>query len=182
MAEAIELLAEKWVNPLTELVEFQVCDLTKAKEIVKKRRDFEYKLASGAIKDRRGLFFEAIAYEINLEVWRKKRFSDLKIKKVCESSLAGIRRINALFRRVASCYGKEDVKVWFQYLEYLLRSGQTKQMKQVAFDALKNHDKNVELWLLVIKREREEGNVLVCRKLFVRALRFLSTEEDLWSE
>ncbi|CAD7940855.1 unnamed protein product [Amoebophrya sp. A120] len=186
MAEQVELCVEQWVGPLHDLLQLGVFSKKEIDQIVETRRNQEYKMKhltrTGKTDLYRKATLQAIQYEIALDLLRKERLDSRKIdKKITESSLAGVRRINALFRRLChKC--PTDAKVWLQYLDFLLRSGQTKQLKEVSFQALRHHSRNPQLWLLAIRREAEEGNFEATRSLFVRSLRFLPKDVQLLKE
>ncbi|CAD7956901.1 unnamed protein product [Amoebophrya sp. A25] len=119
----------------------------------------------------------AIQYEIALDLLRQERMTELQlpVQKTTESSLSGMRRITVLFRRLCN-RTPADIKAWLQFADFLLRSGQTKQLKEVVFQALRHHSRNTQLWLLAARREAEEGNRHATRNLFLRSLRFLPAD------
>lgn len=138
MAEAVELCVEQWVGSLFSLLEGGVFSKPEVDAIVETRRGHEYRMKEVGRKGKTGEYrtavLKAIEYEIALDLLRKDRLKDTSSSSsssVTEAGLASVRRINALFRRlVGKC--RNDPKAWLQYIDFLLRSGQTKQLKEVA--------------------------------------------------
>eukprot|EP00391_Amoebophrya_sp_Ameob2_P012637 CAMPEP_0178989742 /NCGR_PEP_ID=MMETSP0795-20121207/4548_1 /TAXON_ID=88552 /ORGANISM="Amoebophrya sp., Strain Ameob2" /LENGTH=470 /DNA_ID=CAMNT_0020681187 /DNA_START=67 /DNA_END=1475 /DNA_ORIENTATION=+ len=188
MAEAVELCVEQWVGSLFSLLEGGVFSKPEVDAIVETRRGHEYRMKEVGRKGKRTEYrtavLKAIEYEIALDLLRKDRLKDTSSSSsssVTEAGLASVRRINALFRRlVGKC--RNDPKAWLQYIDFLLRSGQTKQLKEVLFQALRQHSRHAQLWLIAIKREHEEGNRHSTRALFMKALRFLPADVDILRE
>lgn len=183
MAESVEELIERMVPALHDLTNKKIFTASEVKKLLKKRKDFEYKLrsTSNGAEVNKSEFLKAIEYEIALECLRKKRSDDLGYKKLTVSDLDGQRRINMLFDRSVKLF-PNDKKMWFQYIDFCLRSGATKNLQRVIYKALRFHSKEARFWLIAAERECSSGNFKAARALCVRGLRFCPDSLHLWKE
>lgn len=124
MADVVQERLERMVPELDDLEKRGLFSRQEMAEIVKKRRQFEYRLQrpSPLKQD----FVDYIDYEKHLDrlrILRKKSVSrDLKAKgnkklKKSLSDYAGVRRILEIYR-IATSRFKGDLELWFQYLEF----------------------------------------------------------------
>merc|ERR1719329_426954 len=106
------------------------------RQIIKRRRDFEYLLhrVPGSSKDYLGY----VQYEVAMECLRKRRSKALNWRKKTISDYAGINRMHSIFNRGLAKY-KGDVRLWYQHVDFCLRSGSNKILQRVLMKAVKFH-------------------------------------------
>eukprot|EP00438_Fugacium_kawagutii_P011111 Skav203182 [mRNA] locus=scaffold39:223426:233211:+ [translate_table: standard] len=95
--------------------------------------------------------------------------------------IAGVRRIHNIFKRSTHRF-KGDLRLWYQHVDFCLRSGSSKVLQRVLMKAVKLHPKEASLWLLAADRELRQGHVDAARKLLMRALRCLPKSVKLLNE
>eukprot|EP00449_Zooxanthella_nutricula_P051605 CAMPEP_0198566768 /NCGR_PEP_ID=MMETSP1462-20131121/103790_1 /TAXON_ID=1333877 /ORGANISM="Brandtodinium nutriculum, Strain RCC3387" /LENGTH=264 /DNA_ID=CAMNT_0044297805 /DNA_START=6 /DNA_END=796 /DNA_ORIENTATION=- len=149
------------------------------RQIVKRRRDFEYGLQKAPPKQQDYLSY--IRYEVALECLRHCRSKALHWRRRTISDFAGVRRLHGIFDRGTKKF-KGDLRMWYQHVDFCLRSGSTKALSRVLTRALKFHPREVHLWLLAADRELKCGHIKAARALLVRGLRFAPTSSKLWGE
>ncbi|CAE7884784.1 utp6, partial [Symbiodinium microadriaticum] len=121
-----------------------------------------------------GLTCFQVRYEIALEALRRRRTSALRWRKYSISTVAGLRRIHNILHRGSHRF-KGDLQLWYQHVDFCLRSGSTAMLTRVLMRAVKYHPKEVHLWLLAADRELQQGHVEAARKLLLRGLRCVPT-------
>ncbi|KAK8969743.1 hypothetical protein KSP40_PGU003869 [Platanthera guangdongensis] len=146
MADEVQFRLERMANELEDLEKRGLMEWDKINEIVKQRREFEYRLQrpSPLKKD----FLDYIEFEKKLEAYRKcrKRMIIRQMKEEDEevggkkkrykkwkkslSDSAGIVRIMGLYKMAVSRF-KGDLGLWFQYLEFC-RERRHGRMKEVC--------------------------------------------------
>lgn len=154
MADVVQFRLERMVDELEDLVSRGLFSRQEIAEIVKRRRDFEYRL-----KRPRPLkqdFLAYVDYETqvdSLRVIRKKKIlgelerrqqqrkgdkeagdgekKSGKLWKRSISDVAGVARILEIYRLAVVKY-KGDLDLWFRYLEFC-RERKHGRMKQVGF-------------------------------------------------
>lgn len=188
---------ERMANELDDLEKRGLMEWDKINEIVKQRREFEYRLQrpSPLKKD----FLDYIEYEKKLEAYRKcrKRMIIRKMKEEDEkeggkkirkkkwkkslSDSAGIVRILGLYKMAVARF-KGDLGLWFQYLEFC-REKRHGRMKEALGQVLKLHPKVPGLWIYAAAWEFDQNlNVVAARALMQSGLRACPNSEDLWIE
>jgi len=124
---------------------------------------------------------KAIEYETSLECLRKQRSDSLGYRKTTVSDLDGLRRISMLYDRATKLY-HDEIEIWYAYIDFCMRSGQTKKLHAIVLRALRFHSAKPQLWLLAAERELKTGNFEAARALCVRGLRFLPDNVKMWQE
>eukprot|EP00913_Durusdinium_trenchii_P020955 g19691.t1 len=112
---------------------------------------------------------------------RRRRSEGLRWRKKSRSDYAGINHIHHIFSRGTKRY-KQDLRLWYQHLDFCLRSGSSNVLTRVLMKAVKYHPRQVSLWLLAADRELQQGHVDAARKLLMRGLRCLPTSAKLLGE
>uniref|UniRef100_J3MI18 U3 small nucleolar RNA-associated protein 6 homolog n=2 Tax=Oryza brachyantha TaxID=4533 RepID=J3MI18_ORYBR len=179
-------------------------------EVVRRRRDFEFRLRRRS--PLRADFLDYIAYELRLDALRdlrkraiiratpdsdhddddaddadekkrrrrKKRKGGKKWKKSV-SDVAGVLRVLDIYRMATVRY-KGDLDLWFRYLEYC-RDKRHGRMKQVLAQAIRYHPKVPGLWIYAAAWEFDQNlNVAAARALMQTGLRSCPESEDMWIE
>eukprot|EP00163_Fabomonas_tropica_P021663 TRINITY_DN3779_c0_g1_i2.p1 TRINITY_DN3779_c0_g1~~TRINITY_DN3779_c0_g1_i2.p1 ORF type:complete len:140 (-),score=23.01 TRINITY_DN3779_c0_g1_i2:45-464(-) len=116
MADTVQALMEGMVPELEDLRKYKIFNKEEIRQIVKKRRDYEYRLKRRAAKKEDFLMYAQ--YEMNLEKLRRIRKKRLGIfRKKGPSEFAGVRRIHFIFDRGLRKF-KSDMK--YVYLGVVL--------------------------------------------------------------
>ncbi|KAJ7294500.1 hypothetical protein O6H91_08G107700 [Diphasiastrum complanatum] len=187
MGDTVQYHLERMVPELEDLEKRGLFSRSEIKEIVRRRRDFEYllKRPSPLKQD----FLRYIEYEKQLEALRKLKKKAL-IKNMsqsgeqwrnslCDRSCA--MRIMLIYERAVTRF-KGDLNLWLQYIEFCKSHG-SKRMQRVMTKALKLHSTVPGLWIYAAVWEFEHNlNVTAARALMQRGLRMCPTSENLWLE
>ncbi|MCL7041589.1 hypothetical protein MKW94_002180 [Papaver nudicaule] len=189
MADVVQYRLERMLDELEDLEKRGIFSRTEIAEIVKKRRNFEYKLKrpSPLKQD----FLSYIDYEKHLDSLRRLRkkvvSQDLKEqgikkrKKKSSSDIAGVLRILGIFRLAVTRF-KGDIHLWFMYLEYCKERGHGR-MKKILPQVLRFHPKVPGVWIYAASWEFDHNlNVAAARALMQNGLRACPDSEDLWVE
>ncbi|XP_042517896.1 U3 small nucleolar RNA-associated protein 6 homolog [Macadamia integrifolia] len=188
MADVVQYRLERMVDELDDLERKGIFTHREIAEIVKKRRNFEYRLKRpGPLKED---FVAYIEYEKQLDSLRRLRRKSVvrqlkekgnkKLRKSV-SDFAGVSRILEIYRLAVMRF-KGDIDLWFQYLEFCREQGHGR-MKQVLAQAIRFHPKVPGLWIYAAAWEFDHNlNVAAARALMHSGLRACPTSEDLWVE
>ncbi|XP_020674447.2 U3 small nucleolar RNA-associated protein 6 homolog [Dendrobium catenatum] len=197
MADVVQYRLERMANELDDLERRGLIEVEKISDIVKQRREFEYRLQrpSPLKQD----FLAYIEYEKKLEAYRKlrKRMIIYQMEEDDErergkkkrrkkwkksiSDFAGVLRIMDLYRMAVMRY-KGDLGLWFEYLEFC-RERRHGRMKEALGQALKLHPKVPGLWIYAAAWEFDKNlNVVAARALMQSGLRACPNSEDMWIE
>lgn len=179
MADIVQQRMEEMVPELLDLEKKQIFSKKEIRSIVKKRKDFEYQLQSGQSKKEDYLRY--IKYEITLEVLRKTRSKKMGWRTRTISDFGGLRRISAIFNNAIGRH-KGDLAFWYQYIDFLLQSGQSKNLMGQLYKALRLHPKEATFWLLTADRELKLGHLQSARTLLQRALRLIPGSLKIWEQ
>jgi len=175
----VEKTMQEMVPELDDLKRKSIFNEDEIRQIVKRRRDFEYGMQRNPAKHQD--FLNYIQYEVAVECLRSRRSKALHWRKKTISDFAGFRRMHIIFDRGVRKF-KGDMRMWYQYIDFCLRSGSTKVLSRVLLRALKFHPREVHLWLLAADTELKCGHIKAARTLLVRALRFAPKSAKLWGE
>ncbi|KAK9155671.1 hypothetical protein Sjap_003151 [Stephania japonica] len=203
MADAVQYRLERMLDEIEDLERKRIFTKPELAQIVKNRRNFEYKLKrpSPLKQD----FLDYIEYEKQLDALRRLRKKKAsrklteegeeeeegeekkrgkKKKKQMKRSVsdgAGVSRILEVYR-LASTRFKGDIGLWFQYLEFCRERGHGR-MKKVLAQAVRFHPNVPGLWIYAAAWEFDRNlNVVAARALMQSGLRVCRDSEDLWVE
>ncbi|KAL3678909.1 hypothetical protein R1sor_021865 [Riccia sorocarpa] len=185
MADTVHFHLERMLPELDDLEKRGLFERHEIREIVRKRRDFEYLLKRPfPIK---GDFIRYIEFEQNLESLRKLRkgalIRDLKgVKwKASLSDYASSTHIMHIYDRAVKKF-KGDTDMWLQYLEYC-KAEAPRRFQKVATRCLQLHPNVAGLWIYAAAWEFEHNlNITAARALMQRGLRMCPHSEKLWLE
>ncbi|KAL2613971.1 hypothetical protein R1flu_025663 [Riccia fluitans] len=185
MADTVHYHLERMLPELDDLEKRGLFERHEIKEIVRKRRDFEYLLKRPSpLKED---FIKYVEFEQNLETLRKLRKSalirDSKEGKwkasLCD--YASSAQILHIYERAVNKF-KGDTDMWLQYLEYC-KAEAPKKFQKVATKCLQLHPNVAGLWIYAAAWEFEHNlNVAAARALMQRGLRMCPRSEKLWIE
>eukprot|EP00163_Fabomonas_tropica_P021665 TRINITY_DN3779_c0_g1_i5.p1 TRINITY_DN3779_c0_g1~~TRINITY_DN3779_c0_g1_i5.p1 ORF type:complete len:577 (-),score=140.71 TRINITY_DN3779_c0_g1_i5:266-1996(-) len=179
MADTVQALMEGMVPELEDLRKYKIFNKEEIRQIVKKRRDYEYRLKRRAAKKEDFLMYAQ--YEMNLEKLRRIRKKRLGIfRKKGPSEFAGVRRIHFIFDRGLRKF-KSDMKMWMQAIDFAMQVESSKTLNKLFARALSLHPREPRLWKLAATWEFEHNaNITAARVLFQRAIRLNPSVEELW--
>lgn len=179
MADRVEDIMQGMVPELDDLKRKRIFDENEVRHVVRRRREFEYLLQKPGCRAED--YLSCIRYEVALENLRKVRSKALHWKKKTISDVAGIRRMHFIFDRSVKRY-KGNLRLWYQYIDFCLRSGSTKILTRVLLRCVKLHPREANLWLLAADRSLKMGQIKAGRTLLLRGLRFMPRSQKLWGE
>lgn len=179
MADRVEATMQDMVPELDDLRRKRIFDEAELKQIIRRRRDFEYLLLRNPSKPQDYLSY--IQYEVAVECLRGRRSKALHWRKKTVSDFAPLGRMHGIFNRGLAKF-KADVRLWYQHIDFCLRSGSSKVLSKVLMKAVKYHPRQVRFWLLAADRELKLGHIKAARTLLLRAIRFSPRSSKLWGE
>ncbi|GJN40897.1 hypothetical protein PR202_gn00313 [Eleusine coracana subsp. coracana] len=210
MADTVQYRLERMTDELDDLERRGLFTRAELADIVRRRRDFEYRLRRHS--PLRADFLDYIAYELRLDALRnlrkraiiraaadeedddghqeeeedpeggkKRRKKKNKKWKKSISDIAGTLRVLDIYR-MATVRFKGDLDLWFRYLEFC-RDKRHGRMKQVLIQAIRYHPKVPGLWIYAAAWEFDQNlNVASARALMQSGLRSCPESEDMWVE
>lgn len=177
MADKVQRVMEDMVPELLDLGKRKVFSKEEIREIIKHRRNFEYKIASRTpiLRD----FLEYLSHEYELERIRNTRTKALKLKKRTIGDYSIIRLIHFIFKRALRKF-PSDEKLWLQNIDFCLKSGSSKALQRSLISALKHNPNNSVFWLIMSDRELQNGNSKEARSAILLGLRVNKSSLILW--
>ena len=181
MAEAVRQQLETQVEELHDLRKRGIFSQGEVRQIVRRRRAFEYALRRRTT--RKGDLLGYIQYELRVEALRRKRKVLLRMhKKNTPSEYSIVRRIHFLFQRALQKF-KGDPALWAGYFDFCQRTGANRLLGRAYARAIQYHPLREEMWIAAAKWEFEcNSNMRAARVLMQRALRVLPESPVLWTE
>jgi len=179
MADQVEQVMQDMVPELDDLSRKRIFNQAELKQIIRRRRDFEYLLHRTPSKPQDYLGY--VQYEVALECLRKRRSKAQNWRRKTLSDYAGIGRMHSIFNRGLAKF-KSDTRLWYQHVDFCLRSGSSKILSKVLMKAVKFHPREVHFWLLAADRELKLGHIKAARALLMRGIRFSPGSPKLWGE
>ncbi len=183
MADRVEYTMERMLPDLLALEKKEVFSRKEIKDIIQKRRDFEYRMQSKSVTDVD--FLEAIAYEKTLHKKIKERLKEKKdeqkIVKTTSAEYTVVRRIMTIYDRLLARY-KTRMDIFKRYIGFLVKEKAYKKLSSAIASYLATDGNNPEAWRIAAYAEYEvNGNSETSRKLFLKALALNKTNESLWA-
>ncbi|OWZ17132.1 U3 small nucleolar RNA-associated protein 6 [Phytophthora megakarya] len=180
MADTVQITMEKMVPELEDLQERKLFSADEIRQIVAKRRGFEYSLQRIPLRKIDAMRY--IEYELKLDALRAARKERLGLQKVTVGDTAGVKRVHNIFDRVLFKH-RGSVELWLQYVAFCKREGSSRVMSAVFSRALQSHPRSAELWIEAASYEFGENlNVDSARVLMQRAIRLNKHNQKLWLE
>jgi len=175
----VEEEMQRMVPALDDLKRKRIFNDDELRQIVKRRRNFEYLLQRPVCGTED--YLKYVRYEVALECLRKRKSDALRWRKKTESDYAGVARIHTIFKRACFRFNS-DKRLWYQRIDFCLRSGSTTALAKVLAKAVKLHPKEDGFWLLAADRELKLGHIQAARTLLLRSLRCSPHSWKLWLE
>ncbi|XP_064406834.1 U3 small nucleolar RNA-associated protein 6 homolog [Halichondria panicea] len=181
MAEVVHRNLESMLPQLEELESSGIFTHDEIKQIVRRRRNHEYKLLRRPA--RKEDFLAAVQYEMHLEQLRQHRKKRLGVPTTKYDAENGIlNRIHSLFNRALKKF-KGDLKLWLQHIEFSKQCGHKVSLSRTFGRALAIHPNNPGLWVMAAKFEFEDmKDMSSARSLLQQGLRTNPQSKHLWIE
>lgn len=183
MSDKARYAIERSIPELEDLEKKGLFSKKEISMIVRRRTDFEHRIAGRGSKPRD--FLAYVKFEKNVDRLRKKRAERMKevMDKMPSISTWSIsQRILFIFQRGTNKY-PSNMELWAGYLKYARSQESVKVVYDVYSKLLSLQPRNVDVWLSGAKWEFEYNkNVKGARALFKRCLRFNIEEERVWTE
>ncbi|KAJ7124943.1 U3 small nucleolar RNA-associated protein 6-domain-containing protein [Mycena epipterygia] len=179
--ERVQFQQEQMLSELKDLIDKNIFTKPEAKQIMKKRTQFETALVRRVAK--KSDFLRYAAYEMGLEQLRRKRVERLKIPDgpATVSDYALVRRQFHIFERALKKF-KADVGLWIQYIDVAKREGANTLVGRVTARALQLHPDTPSLYILAAAHELAHGSPSAARTLLQRGIRINPESVDMWRE
>ncbi|KAF4317816.1 hypothetical protein JM18_005490 [Phytophthora kernoviae] len=180
MADSVQITMEKMVPELEDLQQRQIFSADEIRQIVDKRRSFEYSLRRVPMRKIDALRY--VEYELKLDALRAARKERLGLEKLSLGDTAGVKRVHVIFDRVLYKH-RGSVELWLQYVAYCKNEGSSRVLSNVFSRALQSHPRSAEIWIEAASYEFGVNlNVESARLLMQRAIRLNSHSQKLWIE
>jgi len=169
------------MNEVEQMERVMLLQTGEVKELLKKRRHYEYKLQKR--NKEKTDFLEYIQYESNLlSLLRLRRETTGYSHKQAEIEGSIKTRINKLFK-IMEQRNQQDVSVWLSHIQFLKTNGWEEGVSRLYIRLLQVHNDKPGLWIEAAKWEFErEGSAENARKILLRGLRFLPKSWPLHRE
>ncbi|OQS02563.1 delta-1-pyrroline-5-carboxylate dehydrogenase 12A1, mitochondrial-like [Thraustotheca clavata] len=180
MADQVNYIMEKMIPELEDLQELQIFTKDEIRQIVQKRRDFEYTMKRQPLRKVDCLRY--IEYELNLDALRRQRKKRMGLKKTTLSDHAPITRVHNIFERALMKH-KGDIDLWLQHIAFCKNNGSRKLMSKLFTSALQMHPRNEAIWIEAASWEFTSNlNIDSARVLMQRSIRINPHSQRLWTE
>ncbi|VVT49857.1 uncharacterized protein SAPINGB_P002478 [Magnusiomyces paraingens] len=206
-AQTARYYLERSLVELEDLREQALFDKNELSIIMRRRTDFEHRIASRATKPKD--FLRYAEYEINVEKLRLKRVArlgkeaseedqnDIEAEAAAQetgtirdkklgrgiSSYAGPRRIFFIFDRATKKYPAEIALLWIPYLRFAKSQGAIFVQAKIYSRLLQLHPTSPAVWIMAAKHELDSHNAIrSARSIMQRGLRFNPTSAVMWLE
>jgi len=180
MAEYVEQRMEEMIPEVEELERVGILSTSETKELIKKRKHFEYKIQKRT--KQKEDFFAYIQYESNLlkliEI-RREEIGYQHKKGHIENAIKN--RINKLYKILCHRW-QSDTKIWLSHIDWLKQARWRGSVSKVFLRMLQVHNNNPKLWVAAAKYEFEAGSADTGRQIMLRGIRFHPTSKLLHRE
>jgi len=180
MAEYVEQRMEEMIPEIEELERVGLLSGKETKELIKKRKHFEYKIQKRT--KQKEDFLGYIQYESNLLTLLEIRRDEIGYAHKKGQIETAIRnRINKLYKILCHRW-QADVKVWLSHVDWLTKMGWKSSVSKINLRLLQVHSGSAKLWIAAAKYEFENGSAENGRQIMLRGLRFLPKSKELHRE
>jgi len=169
------------LGEVEQMERVNLLDSREVKELLKKRKHFEYKIQKRTkTKDD---FLSYIQYEVNLLSLLDIRRENTGYQHKKAEIEGGIKtRINKLYKILEHRF-QSDVNIWLSHIQFLKTIKWDSSVSRIYLRLLQVHSDKPRLWVAAAKWEFEEiGNPDNGRQIMLRGLRFLPTSWVLHRE
>ena len=181
MGEKVEQRLEKFVPTFEQLIKLGVFSEPEAKEIVRRRRMFEYSIQSkNAPLD---AYLKYIQYESAVLELTEQRKSENGIESSQRllSDFDWPKHIHSIFRRATHRF-QGDLTVWNLYFDFCLANHSTKNLSKAFAECVRLHSTSPELWVRAANWEmNENGNIEYAKSLMENAIKELHDKPEIYA-
>jgi len=181
MAEYVEQRMEEMLGEVEQMERVNLLDNREVKELLKKRKHFEYKIQKRTKTKEDFLCY--IQYEVNLLSLLEIRRDSTGYKHKKAEIEGGIKtRINKLYKILEHRF-QSDINIWLSHIHFLKSIKWDSSVSRIYLRLLQVHSDKPRLWVAAAKWEFEH----VCnpdngRQIMLRGIRFLPTSWVLHRE
>ncbi|CEM36848.1 unnamed protein product [Vitrella brassicaformis CCMP3155] len=180
MADRVQAYLESQVPEYRDLEQKRIFTREELRQMAGRRRDFEYQLMNKAHVTLEP-FMRYIQYEMALESLRTHRSRKIGWKTKTLSDIAGIRRLHFLFHRALEKFN-HDKPLWYEYLNFCLSVGSTRQLLKAITRGLAYHPHEHRFYLVAANHHVQHKNIKTARIIMLRGVRVLPRSLPLWQE
>jgi hypothetical protein len=178
MAENVQLILERMVPELEDLVRRKLLSRDELRLVIQRRTDDEYKFVKRLAQS--DDFSRAIDYECSLDALRARRKVALGLRQTSSSDHSGQRRIHFIFQRACRRFASRE-SWWLKWLSYCRESKAHKATGRIVARALQLHPRSERLWLAAAAFEFDDmHSVSSTRAILQRSLRVNKGSQRLW--
>ncbi|EDO07964.1 U3 small nnucleolar RNA-associated protein 6 family protein [Babesia bovis T2Bo] len=184
MAAQVQQQLEGMVPELRKLTELQIFTDEEVRDIVERRRKFEYAVISSDLVYSRNSYREYISYEIELDRVLQKRLRKVKssdnsasVRYTVPSDRGNVpikvivrRRIHRLFNRCLKRF-VTNIELWKEYCAFCYRIKAFGVMNRAIMDALSKNPTCEALWKIAVKYTLTLNGSIAARNVIQLALR-----------
>lgn len=182
MSDSIERALEETVPILKAAQRAKLLSPQEISDVVRRRRDHEYAVASRNAT--RSEFLKYAAFERELASVLSKRAEKRKLKKQKVQLVIGksSARVNLVYSRAVKKF-HGDVDLWLHYARHCVRTGSTNAAGKVFAKALGHRGDSEDVWMAAVAFHFDTcGDARGARALAQRALRALPDSINMWKE
>lgn len=182
MAEKVEQRLEQFLPTFEQLKKIGIYNEPEIKEIIRKRRSFEYSLQSKSVT--LDTYLKYIQFESAVLELTEQRKAEKGIDSG-ERLLSDIdwpKHIHSIYRRAIAHFGQADLEIWNLYFDFCIANHAFKDLSQAFADCVRFHSGNPDLWIRYAKCEMEDNqNSEHAQKLMEQAIKEKPDEPRLYS-
>ncbi len=178
----VERALEETIPVLRSAKKSKLLTAAEISEVVRQRRDHEYRLRGRDVP--RAAFLEYAAFEKELADLLSTRAKARNLKRSRTERVVGptAARANLVYSRAVKRF-KGDVDLWLYYARHCVGSGANRAAAKVFARALAMRPDAPEVWLAAIAFHFDTcGDVTIARKIAQRALRAVPDAKQVWRE
>ncbi|XP_023329988.1 U3 small nucleolar RNA-associated protein 6 homolog [Eurytemora carolleeae] len=177
MAEYVEQRMEEMIPEVEELERVGLLSGPEVRELIKKRKHFEYKIQKRTKKKED--FFGYIEYETNLMNLIQLRRDEIGYHHKKGHIENGIKtRINKLYKILCHRW-QSDTKIWLSYIDWLNKMKWKSSVSKTNLRLLQVHNNNPKLWIAAAKYEFENGAAENGRQILLQDFRVYTSCKHL---
>ena len=180
MADLVQQQLERMIPELEDLQERGIFSEKEIKNIVSKRRDFEYLLARRI--PRKEDYLRYVAYELSLDKLRKHRRKRKQIKNHGVADSAGKKRVHFIYEKAVRKFSG-DIELWHTVIDYATKVKAFTVANKRLGEVLRLHPRQVSFWIKAAKFHFEQDkDARAARTLLQTGLRTNKNSSLLWAE
>lgn len=182
MGDSVERALEETVPLLRSIRKGRLLSRAEVQEVVRKRRDHEYRLQNREAPLKAYLHY--VNFEQELTSLIRKRADARNMKRTRRDVIVGrsSARVNLVYSRAVKRY-KGDVKLWMKYAKHCIQSGSSRAAAKVFARAIAMRPDSETVWVNAVAFHFDTcGDVGIARTLAQRALRTLGDSKIMWKE